>query len=240
MQLAASKYCFRLPWCGPAQVDQERKISLCLVEDPTIDVGGCLAALCHVSWTIWLMVWDRCLVWIVLVEWCVQNSIYFQLALLKVVCARLMFCLIWQEVRGPSFGQGDDSWCSWCLWPAAKAGRKETVKAGPNRIAFRCLLLFVCPQVLMSYLATIQDGDLKHTSVLELGSGCGAVGMYAAKRGQDVDSTAGWHPSMVKGCHPAFSGNSTEGHTSLCPSVSNPFAMQAKRWSQEKRHLFRP
>ncbi|CAJ1386942.1 unnamed protein product [Effrenium voratum] len=78
-------------WTRTVEVDQERKISLCLVEDPTIDVGG------------------------------------------------------------------DDSWCSWCLWPAAK--------------------------VLMSYLATIQDGDLKHTSVLELGSGCGAVGMYAAKRG---------------------------------------------------------
>jgi methylase of polypeptide subunit release factors len=38
-------------------------------------------------------------------------------------------------------------------------------------------------QVLMAYLSTMEDSLLKQSSVLELGSGCGAVGMYAAMRG---------------------------------------------------------
>ena len=36
---------------------------------------------------------------------------------------------------------------------------------------------------MMAYLSTIEDSLLKQSSVLELGSGCGAVGMYAALRG---------------------------------------------------------
>jgi len=51
---------------------------------------------------------------------------------------------------------GDDAWCSWCLWPAAK--------------------------VLIQYLSTLDDAKLQGRSVLELGSGCGAVGMYLAQR----------------------------------------------------------
>merc|ERR1712194_45614 len=45
----------------------------------------------------------------------------------------------------------------WCLWPAAK--------------------------ILVQYLATLDDAELAGQSVLELGSGCGAVGMYLAQRG---------------------------------------------------------
>lgn len=52
---------------------------------------------------------------------------------------------------------GDDAWCAWCLWPAAK--------------------------VLMRYLASLDDSEVVGRSVLELGAGCGAVGMYLAKRG---------------------------------------------------------
>lgn len=51
---------------------------------------------------------------------------------------------------------GDDAWCAWCLWPGAK--------------------------VLTEYLATLDDAELAGRSVLELGSGCGAVGMYLAQR----------------------------------------------------------
>ena len=36
----------------------------------------------------------------------------------------------------------------------------------------------------MAYLGTLDDTLLKQSSILELGSGCGAVGMYAALRGQ--------------------------------------------------------
>mmetsp|Transcript_116681 Transcript_116681/g.363336 ORF Transcript_116681/g.363336 Transcript_116681/m.363336 type:complete len:248 (-) Transcript_116681:50-793(-) len=52
---------------------------------------------------------------------------------------------------------GDDAWCSWCIWPAAK--------------------------VLVEYLASLDDSDLAGKSVLELGSGCGVVGMYLRQRG---------------------------------------------------------
>ncbi|CAE7676903.1 EEF1AKMT3 [Symbiodinium microadriaticum] len=78
-------------WTRKVEVDKERGLSISLIEDPTLDLGG------------------------------------------------------------------DDAWCAWCLWPAAKA--------------------------LMNYLATMDDQVLKGSSILELGSGCGAVGMYAALRG---------------------------------------------------------
>eukprot|EP00929_Paragymnodinium_shiwhaense_P080018 TRINITY_DN41708_c2_g1_i1.p1 TRINITY_DN41708_c2_g1~~TRINITY_DN41708_c2_g1_i1.p1 ORF type:complete len:274 (-),score=25.71 TRINITY_DN41708_c2_g1_i1:17-775(-) len=54
-------------------------------------------------------------------------------------------------------GGGETAWCAWCLWPAAK--------------------------VLVRYLAVVEDSELKGQSVLELGSGLGAVGMYLAHRG---------------------------------------------------------
>ncbi|CAE8622542.1 unnamed protein product [Polarella glacialis] len=52
---------------------------------------------------------------------------------------------------------GDEAWCAWCLWPAGR--------------------------VLTAYLASLEDDALKDQSVLELGSGCGAVGMYLGLRG---------------------------------------------------------
>merc|ERR1719419_1373440 len=52
---------------------------------------------------------------------------------------------------------GDTAWCSWCIWPAAK--------------------------VLISYLASFDDSKLAGRSILELGSGCGVVGMYLMQRG---------------------------------------------------------
>ena len=39
----------------------------------------------------------------------------------------------------------------------------------------------------MAYLGTLDDTLLKQSSILELGSGCGAVGMYAALRGRGGD-----------------------------------------------------
>ena len=36
----------------------------------------------------------------------------------------------------------------------------------------------------MAYLSAMDDSMLKESSVLELGAGCGAVGMYTAMRGQ--------------------------------------------------------
>ncbi|CAK9031907.1 unnamed protein product [Durusdinium trenchii] len=83
-------------------------------------------------------------------------------------------------IEDPTEDVDGDAWCAWCLWPAAK--------------------------VLMAYLATLEDQELKEKSspvagepefgstpgvplptaersVLELGAGCGAVGMYAALRG---------------------------------------------------------
>mmetsp|Transcript_41973 Transcript_41973/g.90662 ORF Transcript_41973/g.90662 Transcript_41973/m.90662 type:complete len:252 (+) Transcript_41973:59-814(+) len=52
---------------------------------------------------------------------------------------------------------GSDAWCSWCVWPAAK--------------------------VMIRYLSTFADDHFQRQSVLELGSGCGAVGMYMSQRG---------------------------------------------------------
>jgi len=49
------------------------------------------------------------------------------------------------------------AWCAWCLWPAAR--------------------------VLVEYLSELPDDELAGCSILELGSGCGAVGMYLRRRG---------------------------------------------------------
>ncbi|CAK0805771.1 unnamed protein product, partial [Prorocentrum cordatum] len=60
-------------------------------------------------------------------------------------------------VEDPTLDLDGEAWCSWCLWPAARA--------------------------LVGYLATLADAELAGLSVLELGSGCGAVGIYLQKRG---------------------------------------------------------
>lgn len=56
--------------------------------------------------------------------------------------------------EGTNEGTG---WCSWCLWPAAR--------------------------VLVEHLSAFPDDELQGRSVLELGSGTGAVGAYMRRRG---------------------------------------------------------
>lgn len=61
-------------------------------------------------------------------------------------------------------------------------------KSGDTQVSsidlFTLHLNDVSCEVLMAYLGTLDDTLLKQSSILELGSGCGAVGMYAALRGQ--------------------------------------------------------
>eukprot|EP00928_Gymnodinium_smaydae_P066890 TRINITY_DN49855_c0_g1_i1.p1 TRINITY_DN49855_c0_g1~~TRINITY_DN49855_c0_g1_i1.p1 ORF type:complete len:234 (+),score=47.30 TRINITY_DN49855_c0_g1_i1:62-763(+) len=53
-------------------------------------------------------------------------------------------------------GDGNEAWCAWCLWPAA--------------------------WVLVQYLSGLEEDQLANKSVIELGSGCGGVGMYLRRR----------------------------------------------------------
>eukprot|EP00435_Cladocopium_sp_Y103_P074792 s151_g51.t1 len=106
-------------------------------------------------------------------------------------------------IEDPTTDAPGDAWCAWCIWPAAK--------------------------VLMTYLSTMEDSFLKQSSVLELGSGCGAVGMYAAMRGA--------HPvvlSDVSEALPLLKRNVVANHLgSRCTTCAVPWGTSVERLAAE-------